>query len=198
MSLPGAAVLSGSREVELTAPIEISAESIDIRAQSLVLRPQASSTADKHVILQAGKVRSDVTSLTTTGIDFTIAVEDTSGLQYPLVQYVEKRASSPKDPAVREKYLRLRKILTHFRSHSKGAMAKYRDKIENERVAGNPIGEAVLKRLLQDGVLVLKDPLYFIQNDQVDKFLGISWPELRKGVTSEKLLQYLRSIPVSQ
>jgi len=49
-------------------------------------------------------------------------------------------------------------------------MAKYRDKIENERVAGNPIGEAVLKRLLQDGVLVLKDPLYFIQNDQVDKF----------------------------
>ena len=49
-------------------------------------------------------------------------------------------------------------------------MAKYRDKIENERVAGNPIGEAVLKRLLQDGVLVLKDPLYFIQNDQV-KFL---------------------------
>ncbi len=198
VSLPGTAVLGGSREVELTAPIEISAESIDIRAQSLVLRPQASSNAEKHVILQAGKVRSDVTSLTTTGIDFTIAVEDTSGLQYPLVQYMEKRASSPKDPAVREKYLRLRKILTHFRSHSKGAMAKYRDKIENERVAGNPIGEAVLKRLLQDGVLVLKDPLYFIQNDQVDKFLGISWPELRKGGTSEKLLQYLGSISVSQ
>jgi hypothetical protein len=29
-------------------------------------------------------------------------------------------------------------------------MAKYRDKIENERVAGNPIGEAVLNRLLAD------------------------------------------------
>jgi len=92
--------------------------------------------------------------------------------------------------------MRLRKILTHFRSHSKGAMAKYRDKIENERVAGNPIGEAVLNRLLHDGVLILKDPMYFIQTDQVGQLLGISWPELRKGDISDKLLQYLRSISV--
>jgi hypothetical protein len=197
VSLPGNAILRGSREVELTAPIEICAEVIEIPAQSLVLRPQASSSAEKYVILQAGKVRADVTSLTAAGVDFTIAVEDTSGLQYPLVQYMQKRATTPKDPAVREKYLRLRKILTHFRSHSKGAMAKYRDKIENERVAGNEIGGAVLKQLLRDGILTLKDPLYFIQTDQVDKFLGISWPDLRKGGMSEKLLQYLRSIPVS-
>jgi hypothetical protein len=95
---------------------------------------------------------------------------------------------------LREKYLRLRKILTHFRSHSKGALAKYRDKVENPRVAGNPAGEAVLRRLITDGVLVLENPMYFLQQEQVHAHLGITWPELRKGIISDKLLQYLRSI----
>ena len=194
--MPGTAILGGARETELTAPIEIDAGTLEIRSSSLVMRPQASSNAEKHIILQAGNVKSDVTNLAMAGVDFTLAVEDTSGLQYPLVQHMQKREKTPQDPAIREKYLRLRKILTHFRSHSKGAMAKYRDKIENERVAGNPIGEAVLNRLLADRVLILKDPMYFIQTDQVDKFLGISWPELRMGITSEKLLTYLRSITV--
>jgi hypothetical protein len=195
ISLPGEVILGGTREVELTAPIEISAATIDIRSKSLVARPQASAAADKHVILQAGNVKSEVTNLSTAGVDLTVAVEDTTGLQYPLVQHIRKKAKVPQDPAIHEKYLRLRKILTHFRSHSKGAMAKYREKIENERVAGNPVGEAVLKRLLHDGVLILKDPLYFIQTDQVDKHLGISWTDLRKGGISEKLSLYLRSIP---
>jgi hypothetical protein len=196
VSLPGDTILGGPREVELTAPIEITAATIDIRSKSLVVRPQASAAAEKHVILQAGKVRSDVTNLTMAGADFTIAVEDTSGLQYPLVQQMQKKAKSPQDPVIREKFLRLRKILTHFRSHSKGAMAKYRDKIEHPRVAGNVIGTAVLNQLVHDGILVLKDPLYFIQQDQVAKFLGISWTDLRKGDTSDKLLQYLRAISV--
>lgn len=97
---------------------------------------------------------------------------------------------------MRNKYLRLRKILTHFRSHSKSALAKYRDKIENERVAGNVTGRAILDRLLKDSVLRLEGKLYFLQPERVHEHLGISWPELRNGQTSKKLLQYLGSIDV--
>lgn len=75
-------------------------------------------------------------------------------------------------------------------------MAKYRDKIENARVAGNPVGEAVLRRLVADGVLTLEDPMYFIETDQVDKLLGISWTDLRQGLVTDKLVQYLKSISV--
>lgn len=196
VSLPGKVVLGGAREIELTAPVEIIATAIELKSQSLIARPQASATAEKQVLLQAVKVVSEVTSLATTGVDFTIAVEDVNGLQFPMIQHVQKRANPPQDPILRDKYLRLRKILTHFRSHSKGAMAKYRDKIENPRVAGNAVGGAVLDQLLRDRILILKDPLYFIQPDEVNTFLGISWPDLRKGVTSEKLLQYLRGISV--
>ena len=191
--LPCEAILGGTREVELTSPVEISAARIQITASALILKTQASSP-EKHVIIEAEKVHSEVTGLTATGVDFTIAVEDMTGLQYPLVQFAHKRSKAPQDPALREKYLRLRKILTHFRSHSKGSMAKYRDKVENPRVAGNPVGSAVLNSLVKDGVLILDSPMYFLQPDKVDTFLGISWPDLRKGGMSDKLLQYLRGI----
>lgn len=194
--LPGNVILGGAREVELIAPVEINAATIDLRSNALFARPQASNTAEKQIILQAQRMKSAVTQLAIAGVDLTIAVEETNGLQYPLVQHMRKKEKSPRDPAIQDKYLRLRKILTHFRSHSKGAMAKYRDKIENPRVAGNPVGEAVLHRLVADGVLTLEDPMYFIQTDQVDKLLGISWMDLRQGFVTDKLLQYLQSISV--
>lgn len=195
ISLGYEVIMGGARELELTSPVEISAARIGITASALILRTQASSS-EKHIILDAGKVNSDVTSLTATGVEFAIAVDEMAGLQYPLVQYAHKRNKAPQDPALREKYLRLRKILTHFRSHSKGTMAKYREKVENPRVAGNPVGSAVLNRLLEDKVLTLEGPMYFLQPEQVDTFLGVAWPDLRGGGTSDKLLQYLRSISV--
>jgi hypothetical protein len=194
ITLPCEVILGGGREIELTAPIEISALSIVLAAPSLILRTQPASGMDKHILLESGNLKAEVTGMTSHGVEFAIVVQDMSGLQHPLVQHAEQRAKAPQDSALREKYLRLRKILTHFRSHSKGALAKYRDKVENPRVAGNPAGEAVLRRLVTDGVLVLENPMYFLQQEQVHTHLGITWPELRKGIISEKLLQYLRSI----
>jgi hypothetical protein len=57
---------------------------------------------------------------------------------------VRKIEALPSLGGVKEKHLKLRKILTHFRSHSRGAMAKLRAKVENERVAGNEVGRPVL------------------------------------------------------
>ncbi len=192
--LPCEAVLGGALEVELTAPIEISAAMISIKSPALILKTQAPSTSEKHVFLEAAKVTSEVVSLTAPGVEFAISVEDMSGLQFPLVQHAQLRTKVPQDQSLREKYLRLRKILTHFRSHSRNALAKYREKVENPRVAGNPIGRAVLARLVQDGVLRIQGPHYFLQPERVDTHLGISWPDLRKGTTTDKLLHYLRSI----
>lgn len=194
ITLPCEVILEGGREIELTAPVEISAISISLAASSLILRTQPSSGVDKHILLESANLKAEVTGMTLHGVELAIVVQDMSGLQYPLVQHAEQKPKAPQDSELREKYLRLRKILTHFRSHSKGALAKYRDKVENPRVAGNPVGEAVLRRLVLDGVLTIENPLYFLQQDQVHAHLGITWPELRKGITSEKLLQYLRSI----
>lgn len=90
--------------------------------------------------------------------------------------------------------MRLRRILLQFRSHSRGTLARYNRKIENERVLRNDLGRAILRRLLQDEILTLKGSHYFLQPDKVDKHLGISYIDLRKGLTSSRLEQYLQSV----
>jgi hypothetical protein len=76
-------------------------------------------------------------------------------LTYPTIQYVEDKQTLFRDPLLKEKYLRLRRILVHFRSHSKGALAKYRHKIEHERVLRNALGENILRQLMKDKILTL-------------------------------------------
>lgn len=199
IAVPCGVVLGvGASEIELTAPIEVRARVLHLMSQTLVLRAASKlPEAEKYVVLEAERLRSDVYELSNSaGLQFSLSLGDVAGVQYPLAQYTKRKDTLPKDPLLLDKYLRLRKILTHFRSHSKGALAKYRHKVENPRVAGNAIGSAVLQRLVSDGVLYLDDPLYFLDPERVDKYLGISWPELRRGETNAKLLDYLASIQV--
>ena len=144
--------------------------------------------------LETYQVESTLTSIITNGVEFTIAVDDRSGLTYPAIQYVQQREAVPADPSLKEKYLRLKRILVHFRSHSRGTLAKFKKKIENERILGQESGPAILRQLLTDGVLTLDGSFYFLQPEKVDEHLGISWHDLRNGHTSQKLLEYLRSI----
>jgi hypothetical protein len=194
IALPCDVSLGGSQEIELTAPVEISARNIHVQAAAVILRHQAGEKPDTNVVLEAERVESSATTIVTNGVSLTVAVTNPSGIAYPLVQHVQKRAPIPNDPALKEKFLRLKRILVHFRSHSKGALAKYRHKIEHVRVLGNESGPAILEQLRKDGVLTLTGSMYFLDPVQFDRHLGISWDALRRGQTSDKLLQYLGAI----
>jgi hypothetical protein len=61
-------------------------------------------------------------------------------------------------------------------------------------VLGNDTGWAILDRLKKDGILTLSGNFYFLQPENVNAHLGISWEDLRKGRTSAKLLEYLGSV----
>jgi hypothetical protein len=195
ISLPCDVVLSGAEELELTAPVEISAATIDLQSPALVLRyPPKIVPDENHVLLDATSIASTVGSIVTNGVELVLAVSDRAGLSYPSIQYVQDKQPLPSDHLLKEKYLRLRRILVHFRSHSRGSLAKYKHKVDNERVAGNETGRAILRQLLKDHILTLDGAFYFIEPENVDKHLGVSWHDLIKGRTSEKLVQYLREI----
>jgi hypothetical protein len=194
VEMPCEVTLSGSDETELTAPVEVSARKINLASAGLVVRAQPKSK-EKQVILEAREVVSALTSLPVeSGVEFSVRVTQDVGLHYPLVKYASKRELLPAANGVRAKHLKLRKILTHFRSHSRGSMAKLRAKVENERVAGNDIGRPVLDRLVRDGILVPDGNFYFLEPAKVDQFLGVSWMRLREGEVNQKLVEYLSSI----
>lgn len=192
--LPCEVSLSGAEELELTAPTMIFGHKIALRSQSLVLKAPSKSEDERQVVLAAEALECTVGNIVTNGADLVIGVTDPTGITYPAIQHVEAEVDFSYDPSLKEKYLRLRRILVLFRSHSRGALAKYRAKIEHERVLRNPLGRAILQRLLDDEILTREGDFYFLQPENVDEHLGVTWTDLRKGRTSEKLMQYLRSI----
>lgn len=194
VSLPCEIHIASAQEIEFTAPVFISATRITLSAPSIVLRGSSKQPDLKFVLLEAANVESNVISIQSNAMDFIVAVNDRTGLAYPIVQFVQDAQRLPEDGQLREKYLRLRRILVQFRSHSRGTMARFKPKIENERVAGNRIGQAILGRLLADQVLRLENSFYFLDPKQVDRHLGITWLNLQKGQTTERLIQYLASI----
>jgi hypothetical protein len=194
VSLPCEVLLAGSQELEFTAPVEISAAKISLQCPALVLRPPASPSTDRHVLLEATSMESTVSSILTNEVELILAVSDRAGLTYPIIKYAEQKEQLPPDPLLKEKYLRLRKILMHFRAHGKEKLAKYKHKIEHERVLRNETGWAILRQLVQDGILTPSGKFYFLQPENVDRHLGVSYIDLRKGRTSDKLLQYLKAV----
>lgn len=194
--LPCDVLLASSSDIELTAPVELSANKIHISAKNLVLRNCPHEKSTPEIIFEGESLDSSLENITTNGIPLTFALRDNSGLVYPAVNYAQKIDNLPEDPLLRTKYLRLKRILMEFRSHSKGSLAKYNDKIEHKRVLHDDTGHAVLRQLLNDGILSLSNKFYTLHPEGIDNYLGVSWQDLRRGHTGEKMMQYLREIVI--
>ena len=194
LSVPCDVLLSGAQELEFTAPVEISARRIILQSKALMLRRSQQSRSEEHVLFQGEKVESTLDRIVTNGVALTFAVSDPSGLMYPCRQYAQKKAELPSDSSLRQKYLRLKRILVEFRSHGRGSLARYKGKIEDDRVLRNPTGHAVLRQLLADEILTLEGNRYFLQPKGVSQHLGVSWIDLKNGQISDKLIGYLQSI----
>ncbi|WP_331640396.1 hypothetical protein [Luteibacter sp.] len=77
---------------------------------------------------------------------------------------------------------RLRSILTAFRSHSKGSMQRFADKMEHSRMVKDARGQALLDALLADGILSLvKDSTFYVLNaEKMGETLGVNYQALQK------------------
>jgi hypothetical protein len=148
--------------------------------------------------MYAQQLDSKLENILTNSIPLTLSLADTSGVTYPAIRYSEKRSQPPSDPLLRQKYMRARRILAEFRSHSKGSLARYKNKIEDERVLKNEVGWAVLGRLMQDKVLSLDGNWYYLNPAALNEHLGLTWVDLRKGRMPQKLMDYLKTVNVQK
>lgn len=195
ISVPCSVRLGGGQDLELTAPVDITAKAVSLEAKVLILRAiHHSKDTQPEVLVDAGRLDARLEAITTNGVPLVFALADLSGVSYPAIQYAEKTSTPPKDPLFEQKYFRLKRILMEFRSHNKGALARYRHKIEHERVLKNDTGQAVLKRLIHDGILALRGNFYYLDPGKLSANVGVSWQDLRRGRIPESLEKYIRTI----
>jgi|GEM_PF-2174244 hypothetical protein len=197
VTLPCHVELLGQPALEAIGECHISARNVRVDTPDLIVRSLSRrQQGDKHeagLFIDAQKVEGSAAAVSLGGGKLEIDCSE-HGLDYPLAKYVQRAVMPVLDVDLREKYLRLRRILLEFRSHKKGGLAKYRDKIEHERVLRNALGHSVLAALLQEGVLTRDPKFYHIESDQLATKLGITWHELRHHKSSHELEGFLKNV----
>lgn len=193
MTVPCEVALSGSGEIEILAPNEVSSRSLRFDTDSLVARP-APQGSSKSIIFRSRSVNGYLRDISINNAELTFSIEEFEGVHHPLYQYAEQHSPKNFDPNLKNKYIRLRRILREFRSHGKGSLAKYYEKIEHSRVLKNEIGKNILSSLLEDEILFKKDVMYHLDTDKLDTHLGVGWHDFRLGKQPDKLMDYLKKV----
>lgn len=194
VAVPCDVMLGNGIEIEFTAPVEIMAHVLNCDARTLILK--TSKGALREVILEAQRLESKIETVLTNDSSLHLTIGNISDVTYPLIQFAGDLTRPPEDPLLRHKYFRLRRILMEFRSHSRGSMAKYRHKIEHDRVLKNAIGREILDKLVLDGVLKLKGEFYHLDTAALTDLIGVSWHNLRRGQIPDTLIRYLNTVVI--
>jgi hypothetical protein len=91
---------------------------------------------------------------------------------------------------------RVRRVLTAFRSHSRGALVRYAQKIDHLRMTKDRRGQFLVKCLVDDGVLSTFEAGRFYQLDPVrmGDLMGMDYIALQKRQFTTKCDRYLQSV----
>ena len=199
VTLPCGVEIKGSPAIECSGMCRIVAKTVSIDAADLVVRAathggDGSGADEPGLFIDVSQAQGHAIAVTPKAGTVEIGCID-HGLSYPLARYVRQAEKTPADPDLVEKFRRLRRIMQEFASHSKGKLAKYRPKIEHERVLRGAMGENVLAQLLKEKILHTDPKFYFVDSDKLAQVLGTTWHELRQRKLSKSLEAFLKRVP---
>ncbi len=186
-------------EFQIGPAVDINANTITINTESLIvggkmhLRPQEEDA--NAVTLEALSCNSEVTSIPTVYGTSKLSVAWPNAQQFPWTQFRSERLQErfSDDQTLNEVYRRFKRIATAFRSHSRGSLARTKQKIGHRRVLQGELGEALLDQLENDQILMSGDggSRYFWNAEKADSLLGVTWQDLRQWAMPETLREYL-------
>jgi len=205
VKLPCAINLVGSPIIECVGICDISVSEINLKASELIFSDDKNafpftddsvrSNSEDRLIFDVGKVGGQVDSVQERSINGTkfIVLCREHTLSYPLRNYVQENKINRNYSDLSDAYLILRRILLAFRSHSKGSLARYKDKIEHKRILKGELGKRILEKLLSKQILISKGNFYHINPSKLSEELDASWEDLKRYNRSEKILVFLSS-----
>ncbi|HEV2677174.1 MAG TPA: hypothetical protein VGV37_21785 [Aliidongia sp.] len=163
-------------ESMLVAPISIQCNRLTMTAERVVIEcPRGSSGG--VVYLEANSFDGgEITSLPIVRGGVTLTCSWPTARSHPWTSF----ASNPtpkRAPKLDEALRRFRKFVIAFRSHSKGNLRRFKDKIEHARMTKGT-GQAVLDLLKQEGILTLmSDEMYELDPDGLGSKTGATYAD---------------------
>ncbi|SDG38045.1 hypothetical protein [Roseospirillum parvum] len=193
ISTPYATVDIGSGvEATFVSPVMIQCAKLQITSDRVIAESPVGSK-DSSVFLEAEQFVGDrIVAVPTVRGDVHLSVSWPGSRAHPWTAF----ASGPTpvtDPREQEALRRFRKFIISFRSHSKGSLARFKDKIEHARMTKG-VGQSVLDSLVENGVLYLEGPMYFLDPGVLTDKVGASYHDCVRRQYSRKTVDFIRSI----
>lgn len=178
------------REGVLVAPVSIQSSKLSLTVDKVIVECPAGMN-DAAVFLQADNFDgAKVTSVPAIRGGVSLSVVWPNAQSFPWTSF----ATTPTqidDPRIDEALRRLRRIVTAFRSHSKGDLARYKDKIEHSRMTKGS-GAAVLKHMLKEGILSLQGRLYYLDSDALASKAGANYTDCMARHFNSKTIEFVK------
>lgn len=195
--------IGGQKEATLISPINIQCHKINISSSRLVCESVTEKEQNTIYIESDLEAKSSVTRPPTVNGATEFWISWPGGESYPWSSHYKK----PKvvdDPNLDEALRRFRKFIISFRSHSKGSLKRFADKLEHARMTKKN-GIVVLEYLKAKGIVSTDGTMYTLHQDALSKHTGASYgmcmsqdyPEMAidfiKGCLSDNESENIRS-----
>jgi len=191
----GTAVEFGTADqLELVAPIFVSAKSLKLFCNQVVVKAEPHLTGENTVILEAGQFIADPglpAPVVRQGATLQVSWPDAAS--YPWTSFAAA-SSHEEDPQTTDALRTLRRLTLAFRSHSKGELARFKDKIEHQRMLKGDLGWAVLKKLMADKVITLRGNMYYLDPNALGARVGASFVNVNLKLYSAETRAYLQNL----
>ena len=92
-----------------------------------------------------------------------------------------------------EAFGKMRRMILMFRSHSKGVLARYCEKIDN-RIGKTQLGKTLIDGMMHKGVIYTDNTLYYIDIAKFGEVLGAKYDDIRSSEMNDKIKEFLKSL----
>jgi hypothetical protein len=160
----------------------------------MVVKADSQAMDGDTVTLEAGELSADPSiSAPVVRAGVRLQVTWPNSTTYPWTTFTAPSVPE-EDPHTTDALRALRRLTMAFRSHSKGQLARFKDKIEHARMLKGPIGQAVLDRLLRDKVIRLDGAMYYLDPHALGEIVGTSFLEVKMKNYAYKTKQYVQQL----
>lgn len=184
-------------KTELIAPLFVSCKTLIVGSTEIIV---SGLREESDVIIDAEHIKNEniQPSIRIFGVGNNFKLICPNALPYPYSDfYTAETASKLKELSDKEQsfYLKMRRTLIMFRSHSKGKLAKCCSKIDN-RIGRTESGKPVLNALITKGIIYKEGIMYFINLHAMNEHLGVSFDGIKECVVTDKIKDFISSIKV--
>ncbi|MEG9624945.1 hypothetical protein [Pseudomonas guariconensis] len=187
--------LGGSGQLELIAPTAIKCRELKLNSDQLVVKADPRKQGEV-VVLEAESLShsgSIAAPVVRPGVQFSVAWPGAETYPWSAFSILDDNT----EPAHISEGLRtLRRLVMAFRSHSKGQLARFRDKIDHFRMLKGKVGEALLQQLIDDNIIWTEGAMYCLDANALGAKVGISFQDAQAKRYSQVTKDYLSNLVI--